>query len=66
MEIPRGEDIFYVLTNRYRNFGAACLLYEGCLERIGEKLGGEFYVLPSSVHEVIILPESKSVFEKGI
>lgn len=51
VEIPRGEDIFYVLTNRYRNFGAACLLYEGCLERIGEKLGENYYVLPSSVHE---------------
>ena len=66
VEIPRGEDIFYVLTNRYRNFGAACLLYEGCLERIGEKLGENYYVLPSSVHEVIILPESKSVSKRDL
>ena len=47
-----------VLTNTSRYYGAACLVYPQVLEEIGEKLGTDFYVLPSSVHEVIVLPVS--------
>lgn len=54
------EDFMYVLTNRFRSFGAACILYDGFLETVGNQLEENFYVLPSSVHEVIIVPESKS------
>lgn len=52
-----GNDILYVLTNQIRSFGAAVILYEGCLEMIAEYLDDNYYVLPSSVHEVIIVPE---------
>lgn len=55
-----GDDFLYVLTNRLRSFGAACMLYEHVLEDIGNQLGENFYVIPSSVHEVLIVPESKS------
>ena len=55
-----GEDFMYVLTNEIRSFGAACILYDKVLEDIGNQLGENYYVLPSSVHEVIIVPESKS------
>lgn len=54
------EDIMYVLTNEIRSFGASCILYDKVLEDIGNQLGENYYVLPSSVHEVIIVPESKS------
>lgn len=54
------EDCMYVLSNDIRSFGAACILYENVLEEIGNQIGENFYVLPSSVHEVIIVPESKS------
>ena len=54
------EDCMYVLTNPIRTFGAACILYEGVLEDIGNQLNENFYILPSSIHEVIIVPESKS------
>jgi hypothetical protein len=33
------------------------LLYPGILQEIAEYLGGGFFVLPSSVHEVILLPD---------
>lgn len=48
----------YVLTNQERHFGAASLLYPGVLERISERLSTDFYVLPSSIHECIIVPVS--------
>lgn len=49
------EEGLYVLTNYIRNFGASAMLYPGRLEQIGDYLKQNFYVLPSSVHEVIIL-----------
>lgn len=44
-----------VLSNRQCCYGAACILYPGVLEEIRKKLGRDFYVIPSSVNEVIIL-----------
>lgn len=50
------EETMYVLTNSVRSYGAAALLYENCLHRIADFIKQDFYVLPSSVHEVIIVP----------
>lgn len=46
----------YVLSNRHRIEGAACILYPALLRDICGKLESSFYVIPSSVHEVLILP----------
>ena len=51
----------YVLTNQSRCNGAAVLLYEKALEQAGRKIGGNFYVLPSSIHEVILLPDEENL-----
>jgi len=48
----------YILSNRQKSHGAACILYENVLERQADKYGGSFYILPSSVHEVILLLDS--------
>jgi len=48
----------YVLTNSRKSFGAACLLYEGVLGKCLERFGESYYLLPSSVHEMILLPAS--------
>ena len=48
----------FVLTNSSNVNGAACILYPGLLESISEKWDSDFYVLPSSIHEMILLPES--------
>ena len=50
----------YVLSNCIRNFGAAAVLYRNVLKNIGKYLEEDFYVLPSSVHEVIIVPDSSA------
>lgn len=52
------ENDLYVLTNDSGMFGAAVMLHEPTLNRIQEQLGSAFYILPSSIHEVIIVPES--------
>lgn len=50
----------YVLTNEKNLYGAACMLYEGVLEMFAQELGEDIYILPSSVHEVILVPASIS------
>ncbi len=52
------KDILFVLTNRSRSFGAAAVLYPGELERIGNFLEEDYYVLPSSVHEMLVVRKS--------
>lgn len=56
-----GEDFeeelpMYVLSNRERHFGAVNMIYDSVLSEIGRRIGDDFYVLPSSVHECIIVP----------
>ncbi|MGN0325820.1 MAG: DUF5688 family protein [Lachnospiraceae bacterium] len=45
----------YVLTNRNNQNGASCILYPGVVEAISEELDSDFFILPSSIHEVILL-----------
>lgn len=47
-----------VLTNTRRTYGAVCVLYPGLLEKIADKAGSNFYIIPSSIHEVILLEET--------
>ena len=50
------EDKMYVLSNEQKLNGAAALLDDKMMNQIAEKVGGDFYILPSSVHEVLIVP----------
>ncbi len=47
-----------VLTNSNSVNGAAVIFYPEVLEKIGEKMGADYFILPSSVHEVLILPDA--------
>lgn len=46
----------YVLSSRERANGAACILYPKLLQEFSRKCGSSLYILPSSVHEVILVP----------
>lgn len=45
----------YVLSNEKRSFGAATILYPGMLATAAYRLRRNFYILPSSIHEVLLL-----------
>lgn len=47
----------YVVTNEQRLQGAAAMFYPGLMEAAARELKGDFFVLPSSVHEVLLLPD---------
>ncbi len=52
----RGFMPMYVLSNSFQLYGAGCMLYPGLLERIAKKLDADLFLLPSSIHEIIVLP----------
>lgn len=53
----------YVLTNKKKMYGAAALLYEEELRSFAENFG-DFYIIPSSIHELILVPELISMSEQ--
>lgn len=58
--VPALDESFpmYVLTNRRRTYGAVGMLDAETLKEAGKILGGGYYILPSSVHELILLASS--------
>lgn len=47
----------FVLGNEYKLFGAAVILYDGVLKAFADKLSSDIFILPSSIHEVILIPD---------
>lgn len=46
----------YVLSNKQKLYGAVCMLYPDLLKNFTYKIDQDCYILPSSVHEVILVP----------
>ena len=63
--VRKGEPM-YVLTNSSSHLGAAVLYYPHVQQNIAEALKDNYYVLPSSKHEVIIIPESAGINLKAM
>lgn len=58
MQTEEFDRFMYVLTNSAKFHGSACICYDGLLADIAKHLECGFYIIPSSVHEVIIVPKS--------
>ena len=56
----------YVLSNTQNVNGAAEIRNQKAMDEIAEKLGGDFIVLPSSVHETIVLPINEDMDSKEL
>ena len=59
-EIPNPEDVgivTYIATNASGFQGAAVAGYPDFCEKAAEAIGGSFYMLPSSVHEFILIKD---------
>lgn len=48
----------YVATNVQKVLGAGVILYDNLLKTFAEHIGSDFYILPSSTHEVLFVPAS--------
>ena len=61
------EDVsMLIITNQDKFFGATALFYPEMEKRIAEIVGGSYYVLPSSVHEMIVLPDNGTLEEREL
>ncbi len=47
----------YILSNQYGINGAAVLLYENLIQEFAEQEQCNFYILPSSIHEILLIPD---------
>ena len=54
------DNHMYILTNVLNQFGAAVILYPNVLEEIAMEINDDYYLLPSSIHELVILPRRYS------
>lgn len=53
---PMNDEMpFYILSNRQKVHGASIIFNKSLMAKIAEKLG-KYYILPSSIHEVLIVP----------
>ena len=55
-DIDKNDPQIYILTNNYRTNGATALLYEKLLSQIADSFEKDLLILPSSIHEGLILP----------
>lgn len=54
----------FVLTNSQKMFGAASMLYPEELKSFARLQESNLYLLPSSIHEIIIIPERPEIDKK--
>ena len=55
---PEAEFPMYVMSNDNRVNGAATMAYPDTIRNFAKTLGTNLYVIPSSIHEVILIPEN--------
>lgn len=68
-ENPAPEEMpsqLYVLSNMSKNKGAAVLSYPGVLEKVDQLFPESFYILPSSIHELLVIPRSPEISPKEL
>lgn len=56
VERDEPDNGLYVLSNEMGQYGASAIIYPGVLDEMHGRIG-DFYMLPSSVHEFLLLPE---------
>lgn len=60
------ETDMQVVTSRNRLYGATYLIYKEKLMELADLLGGDYYIIPSSIHELIVLPATDNITEHTI
>lgn len=57
---PDDDTPIYVLSNRYSRHGASAILYPELLHSFADRIGSDLYILPSSIHEVLVIDPARS------
>lgn len=62
----REENEPYVITNESGINGAAVILYSDILDEVGLLFGGDYYLLPSSIHEMLAISASTTLSKQEL
>lgn len=46
----------YVLSNKHKIEGTSCMLYPDVIRNFSDMIGSSLYIIPSSIHELLLLP----------
>ncbi|MDO5382035.1 MAG: DUF5688 family protein [Eubacteriales bacterium] len=65
-EAECGTRNMYILTNECKLNGAACILYPGVLEEFADSIRSDLYIIPSSIHEVILIPKDGAMDKNSL
>lgn len=60
------QELMYLMTNRDQYFGAVTLIYQKYLQGFADRYPEGFYVIPSSIHEVLLVPARASVSQEEL
>ena len=68
ISIPKDEATseMYIASVPSKKFGACVLAYPGFFEQAAATIGGSYYVIPSSVHELILVKDSGNLSDDDI
>ena len=66
LEGGKTHERMLILTNENGMFGACAMFYPKVLEKVKDVVEGDYYVLPSSIHEVIVVPKSNIIKERDL
>lgn len=56
--------LFYILTNKSMAYGASVIMNNDVMGRIASDMNDDLIIIPSSIHEVLILPASIGVSDE--
>ena len=56
----------YVLSNERKSYGAASMICPGVMEKVDQLFPEGFYILPSSIHETLIIPKDGAMTPKEL
>lgn len=62
---PEDEQM-YVASVPDKVHGAGVLAYENFMDQAAERAGGDFFILPSSIHEILIVPDNGQMDLKSL
>jgi hypothetical protein len=65
-DINKHQHKMYILSNFKGINGASCLLYENVLSEFAQLIQSDFYILPSSIHEIILVPYDKTILKEAL
>ena len=65
-ELELDEWPMYIISNNKRIYGASVLCYPNAIKEVAERMKSNLYILPSSIHELILVLPSANLDEEHL